>query len=150
MKTKTRNYVIAGFYLAIIVTVVVAGLYLGWHDLLYLVALCLAGYGAYKLLSQTDIGQKMLELVFVAPYYYSYHYPDCYNIISSRRSTGLVAVVVHQRFTGVWVRDFRASWKRRICSWHRGVLGSYYNCSYNRLEKELARRAWWLVTLHLI
>jgi hypothetical protein len=67
MKTETRNYIIAGLYLAIIMTLVVAALYLGWHNLLYLVALCLAGYGAYKLLAQTDIGQKMLELVFVVP-----------------------------------------------------------------------------------
>jgi len=70
MNTKTRNYVIAGFYLAIIVTIVAAAFYLGWHTLLYLIALCLAGYGAYKLLEQTDIGQKMLELVFVGPVFF--------------------------------------------------------------------------------
>lgn len=67
MNTKTPNYVIAGCYLAILITVVVAALYLGWHTLLYLIAICLAGYGAFKLLEQTAVGQKMLELVLVVP-----------------------------------------------------------------------------------
>ncbi|HXK28460.1 MAG TPA: hypothetical protein VJ646_09415 [Candidatus Binatia bacterium] len=67
MKTNTRNYVVAGVYLAIIVTVIVAATYLGWNTLLYLIVLCLAGYGAYKLLEQTDVGQKILELVLVGP-----------------------------------------------------------------------------------
>jgi hypothetical protein len=67
MKAKTREYIIAGFYLALIVTVVATAFYSGWYTLLQFSALCLAGYGAFKLLDQTAIGRKLLELVLVVP-----------------------------------------------------------------------------------
>ena len=97
MKTNTRNYVVAGVYLAIIVTVIVAATYLGWNTLLYLIVLCLAGYGAYKLLEQTDVGQKILELVLVGPPVVSFCNDShrCHDL-SSRRVSGLVALVLYQ------------------------------------------------------
>jgi hypothetical protein len=49
------------------ITVVVAALYLRWRTLLYLIAVCLMGYGAYRLLDPTAVGQKMVELVVVGP-----------------------------------------------------------------------------------
>jgi len=67
VKKETYNYVIAAVYLTIVAAAVVLIVTKEWFELLYFAVFCLAGYGAIKLLDQTEVGRKILELAITIP-----------------------------------------------------------------------------------
>jgi hypothetical protein len=60
-------YFIPAVYLALVVAGLVLAVYMEWYDLLPLIAVFLIIYGAFKLLTQTETGTKMVELLPVTP-----------------------------------------------------------------------------------
>ena len=60
-------YLIPAVYLAVIVAGLILSVYIEWYGLIWLIAVLLMGYGSFKLLTQTETGSKMLELIFVTP-----------------------------------------------------------------------------------
>lgn len=61
-------YLIPAVYLALIVAGLILAVYMEWYGLLRVIAVFLIIYGAFKLLTKTETGSKMLELMFFAPF----------------------------------------------------------------------------------